>query len=94
MKHRGWPRSAALVLLAAAAVGAALAARRFLRQRSRPARQRALSRRRPGPTTQSLVTVTPADMPLGEPGHNTELRLDEALQETFPGSDPIATQIE
>jgi len=88
-RHRG----AVLVLLAAVAMGVALAARRRLRNRPRSGRQRALSRR-PGPTTQSLVTVTPADMSLGEPGHNTELRLDEALQETFPGSDPIATQIE
>jgi hypothetical protein len=38
--------------------------------------------------------VNPADTPLGEPGRNDDERLDEALQETFPGSDPIATHIE
>ena len=49
--------------------------------------------RRP-PITQALVPVTPADTPLGTPGRNMEERLDEAIQETFPASDPIAVRIE
>jgi hypothetical protein len=36
----------------------------------------------------------PADTDLGEPGRNIEQRLDEAVMETFPASDPIATRIE
>ncbi len=50
--------------------------------------------RQPGPTTPSLLVVSPADAPLGVPGHNIERRLDEALKETFPASDPIAISIE
>lgn len=38
--------------------------------------------------------LTPADAPIGPPGRNAEDRLDEALQETFPASDPISTRIE
>ena len=44
--------------------------------------------------TQALVPVSPADTPIGPPGENLEDRLDEAIQETFPASDPIATRIE
>jgi hypothetical protein len=43
---------------------------------------------------QTRVPVQPADLDLGEPGRNTEQRLDEALEETFPGSDPISVHIE
>jgi len=52
--------------------------------------------RRPdrGPVTQALVTFQPADMDLGVPGRNTEQRLDEAIHETFPASDPVAITIE
>jgi hypothetical protein len=46
------------------------------------------------PVTQALVPVSPADTPIGPPGQNEEDRLDEAIQETFPASDPIATHIE
>jgi hypothetical protein len=68
--------------------------RRVARNRRRlGAPRRALSRR-PGPVTPSLVALNPADSPLGEPGHNQELRLEEALQETFPASDPISTGID
>jgi hypothetical protein len=68
--------------------------RRVARSRRRPvAPLRALSRRR-GAATPSLVAINPADSPMGEPGRNQELRLDEALQETFPASDPISTGIE
>jgi hypothetical protein len=46
------------------------------------------------PITQSQVPINPADAHLGEPGRNTEQRLDEAVQETFPASDPISLKIE
>ncbi len=95
MAHaRAGTRLAVVAAVAALGLLGALAARRWLGRRSRAAPRRALSRRVPGPITQSLVSVNPADTPLGEPGHNQEQRLDEALQETFPGSDPIATHIE
>jgi len=44
--------------------------------------------------TQALVPVQPADLALGPPGANLERRLDEALRETYPASDPIAVHIE
>ena len=46
-----------------------------------------------GPTTPSIPTLQPADANLGEPGDNEEERLDEALQETMPTSDPISIKI-
>lgn len=46
------------------------------------------------PVTQATVPVSPADTPIGPPGENEEDRLDEAIQETFPASDPISTRIE
>jgi hypothetical protein len=46
------------------------------------------------PVTQAVVPVNAADTPIGPPGENVEDRLDEAIQETFPASDPIATRIE
>jgi hypothetical protein len=49
--------------------------------------------RRP-PVTQAVVPVSAADAAIGPPGANQEDRLDEAIQETFPASDPIATRIE
>ena len=49
---------------------------------------------RPGPVTQSLITMSPADTPIGPPGANLEQRLDEAIHETFPASDPISLHIE
>ena len=82
------------VALAAAIVAGAWVVRRAARSRRRPTGARRALSLRPGPVTQSLVTVNPADTPLGEPGRNQEQRLDEALQETFPGSDPISTRIE
>jgi hypothetical protein len=44
--------------------------------------------------TQALVRVQPADVPLGPPGQNLDRRLDEALRETYPASDPISVHIE
>ena len=49
---------------------------------------------RRGPVTPAIMPLNPADLDLGTPGQNTEARLEEALQETFPASDPIATHIE
>ena len=31
---------------------------------------------------------------LGEPGRNTERRLDSAIEESFPASDPVSIHIE
>lgn len=31
---------------------------------------------------------------LGEPGRNTDARLDEAIEESFPASDPVSIRIE
>jgi hypothetical protein len=31
---------------------------------------------------------------LGEPGQNTEKRLDSAIEESFPASDPVSIRIE
>lgn len=44
--------------------------------------------------TPALATVNAADTPIGPTGENEEDRLDEAIQETFPASDPIAICIE
>ena len=68
--------------------------RRVARNRRRPVAPRRALSRRPGPVTPSLVAINPADSPLGEPGRNQDLRLHEALQETFPASDPISTGID
>jgi hypothetical protein len=46
------------------------------------------------PVTQAVVPLSAADTPIGPPGENLEDRLDEAIQETFPASDPIATRID
>ena len=46
------------------------------------------------PVTQAVVPVSAADTPIGPPGENEDDRLDEAIQETFPASDPISTHIE
>ena len=68
--------------------------RGLARSRRRSAGPHRALTRRPGPVTQSLVDIHPADSPMGVPGRNQELRLEEALQETFPASDPISTAIE
>jgi hypothetical protein len=46
------------------------------------------------PMTPALQAVHPADTHLGTPGENTEDRLDEGIQESFPASDPVSIRIE
>lgn len=46
------------------------------------------------PVTQAVVPVSAADTPMGPPGENEDDRLDEAIQETFPASDPISISID
>ena len=58
----------------------------------RRARSAAIAAR--GPVTQATVPTTAADLPLGEPGRNLDERLEEALHESFPASDPISLHIE
>ena len=48
----------------------------------------------PGPVTPSTTKATAADAALGVPGHNEEERLDEALLESFPASDPVSISID
>ena len=47
----------------------------------------------PGPMTPATGKIHAADAPIGAPGRNIEDRLDEALQESFPTSDPVSIQI-
>jgi ribosomal protein S12 methylthiotransferase accessory factor YcaO len=47
----------------------------------------------PGPTTPSTSKHHAADSHMGTPGHNEEERLDEALKESFPTSDPVSIQV-
>jgi hypothetical protein len=44
--------------------------------------------------TPATTPVNPADKPISPPGRNQEERLDEALEESFPASDPPSIQIE
>jgi hypothetical protein len=87
-------RVARRVAVAVVVFAGAWVVRRVARSRRRSAPPLRALTRRPGPTTPSLVAINPADALLGEPGRNQELRLEEALQETFPASDPISTGIE
>lgn len=49
--------------------------------------------RAPGPMTPATTDVHAADTQIGPPGQNDDDRLDEALQESFPTSDPVSIQI-
>jgi hypothetical protein len=46
------------------------------------------------PMTPATSEANPADAPIGPPGANQESRLDEALEESFPASDPVSVRIE
>jgi len=46
------------------------------------------------PMTPATSGVNPADAPIGPPGDNEDDRLDEALEESFPASDPVSVRIE
>ena len=46
------------------------------------------------PVTPSTTPVTPADVAIGPAGENEEDRLEEALLESFPASDPVSIHIE
>ena len=46
------------------------------------------------PTASDIPMPNPADTTIGTPGNNEQERLDEALQETFPASDPISLSID
>jgi hypothetical protein len=85
-------RSARTAVVLLVIAGAAAILLRMLRRDEERARRRA--RPSHGPVTQAVTPVSPAAADLGTPGENTEQRLDEALLETFPGSDPISTRIE
>ena len=71
----------------------ALLAREGLKLRRAAETSPAVHRGR-GPVTQATVPVMPADRSLDTPGRNLDHRLDEALEESFPASDPISVHIE
>jgi hypothetical protein len=81
-----------LAVLAGAATG--VLAWRLLHRRRRSLAQREARMVPPAPMTPALQAVHPADAGLGTPGDNTEARLDEAIQESFPASDPVSIRIE
>jgi hypothetical protein len=95
------PRRPSSTVLTAAIIGAGigglavallLAGRRRKTRAVRPdAAPASVSR---GPITQAMVAVNPADANMGEPGRNDDERLDEAIQESFPTSDPVSVRIE
>jgi hypothetical protein len=92
-RSRDLSRWAAIALAGCAVVAGLAAVRTFWTRHLGAPRPRVRGTTRP-PITQPTVPANPADADLGEPGRNTEQRLDEALMETFPTSDPIATRIE
>ena len=70
--------------------GAAITAAAFVTYRVVSKRMKA---KHPGPMTPATHDAQAADAPIGQPGDNDEDRLDEALQESFPTSDPVSIQI-
>jgi hypothetical protein len=82
---RAKPSAGTVLGLLALTAAVAWVVRHGVRRSARP--------RRP-PVTQALVPAQPADMPLGPLGGNLDRRLDEALLETYPASDPISIYIE
>jgi hypothetical protein len=81
-----------LVLPVAAAAASFVLGRRFLR----PVLLTRAPRvgRNAGPVTQALAPRAPADRLTGAPTDDSERRLDEGVEETFPASDPVAVSIE
>lgn len=67
---------------------------RALRRLRDPFRRAAPEPAPTAPVTPSLMKREPAGAPIGRPGRNEEQRLDEALQETMPTSDPVSIRIE
>lgn len=65
-----------------------------LRPCMRVSEPRPVARKKRPAVTPSEPAPQPADRDLGEPGRNEDERLDEALEETMPGSDPISVHIE
>ena len=88
-RSSSWPIP--LVLGAGIAVGVGVVLL-LQRRRRRDGTEAAIRDR--GPMTQATAHTSPADAPIGAPGHNVEDRLDEALEESFPGSDPVSIHIE
>jgi hypothetical protein len=82
---------APLALGAGLVVGAGLV---FLIQRRRRHDQAEAAVEERGPVTQAVVPTNPSDAPIGAPGRNLDDRLDEALEESFPASDPVSVHIE
>jgi hypothetical protein len=71
--------------------GAALTAAAFITYRAVAKRVKAA--KSAGPMTPATTDVHAADSPIGPAGRNEDDRLDEALQESFPTSDPVSIQI-
>jgi hypothetical protein len=95
------PRRNSSTAITAALIGAGIGglALGFLlggRRRKRPAQARPAepAPMYRGPVTPATVKVNPADAHMGEPGRNDDERLDEAIQESFPTSDPVSVRIE
>jgi len=86
-------RAARRVLTLTASLGAGLlgygVARMLRRRGNRAGRPRARPPMRP-----ATALLEPADSGISEPRRKVEQRLDEALRQTFPASDPIAVTVE
>lgn len=74
------------------AAGAGLVAFYLLRRLGRSAPRQSPARR--GPMTPATNPKDPAASRIGPTGQNLESRLDEALEESFPASDPVSVHIE
>lgn len=86
MKHVNHQARLVMALGFAAGLGFVLWSRR------RRARARRIAER--PPMTQATLPQSQVDAPMGVPGRNQEQRLEEALEESFPASDPVSIHIE